>query len=151
MSVTAARYWRFRFTSLTAGDLLSVGVAFMGSEIVIPRRFYQGFSPVLTPTEVELQSNVSVGANLMGSSIVDRGSTVSASFANIPATFIRGTDWLAFQRAFGEGKGFFFGWRPSKYPADVHYCWREGAVIRPTNSGPRDLMSFEFAARAYNG
>jgi hypothetical protein len=146
-----ARYWRFNFTGLTSGDALSVGVAFMGNDLVIPRRFYQGFSPVLSPTEVELQSNVSVGGHLLGSSVVERGSTLTASLANIPADFIRGADWLAYQTAANEGKGFFFGWRPFKYAQDVHYCWRDGPVIRPTNSGPRDLMGFDIQARVFNG
>jgi hypothetical protein len=151
MAAGAYRYWRFLFTGLTAADALSVGVAFMGNDIVIPRRFYQGFSPVLTPTEVQLQSNVSVGGHLLGSSVISRGSTIGATINNVEPDFIRGADWLGFQRAFGEGKGFFFGWRPFKYPGDMHYCWRDGAVTRPVNSGPRDLMSVEMGMRAYNG
>jgi hypothetical protein len=147
----SARYWRFRFTGLTAGDDLSVGIAFLGNETIFPRRFYQGFAPVLTPTEVELQSNVSVGAHLLGSSVIERGSTLSASVQNIPAAFIRSDEWTSFQTAFGEGKGFFFAWRPAKYPEDIHYCWRDGGVIRPSNTGPRDLMNIEFSARAFNG
>lgn len=143
------RYWRFLFSGLTAGDLLSVGVAFMGADLIIPRRLYQGFSPVLTPTEVQLQSNVSVGAHLLGSSIISRGSTLSASISNVDASFIRSADWLAFQTAFGEGKGFFFAWRPLKYTGDLHYCARDGDVIRPENTGPRDLMNIKFAARVY--
>ena len=150
-SGNAYRYWRFRFTGLTSGDALSVGVAFMGNDLVIPRRLYQGFSPVLTPTEVQLQSNVSVGGHLLGSSVISKGSTLSAAVSSVGAAFVRSADWLAFQRAFGDGSGFFFGWRPYKYPQDIHYCWRDGGVIRPTNSGPRDLMTIEFGARAYNG
>lgn len=150
-SGNSARYWRFRFTGLTSGDDLSVGVAFLGDDLVIPRRFYQGFAPVLTPTEVQLQSNVSVGGHLLGSSVISRGSTLSASIANVDASFVRSADWLSFQRHFGEGGGFFFGWRPAKYPEDIHYCWRDGSVIRPSNTGPRDLMGIEFSARVYNG
>lgn len=145
----SARYWRFMFTGLTAGDALAVGVAFMGAELVIPRRLYQGFAPVLTPTDVQLQSNVSVGGHLLGSSVISRGSTLSADINYIDPDFIRSADWLAFQTAFGEGKGFFFAWRPLKYTDDLHYCAREGGVIRPENSGPRDLMSIKMAARVY--
>lgn len=145
----SARYWRFMFTGLTAGDALAVGVAFMGAELVIPRRLYQGFAPVLTPTDVQLQSNVSVGGHLLGSSVISRGSTLSADITYVDPAFIRGADWLAFQTAFGEGKGFFFAWRPLKYTSDLHYCAREGGVIRPENSGPRDLMSIKMAARVY--
>lgn len=151
MAGYAARYWRFRVTGLTDGDALSVGVAFIGNETVMPVRFYQGFAPVLTPTEVDHQANVSVGNELLGASVIGRGSTVSASFEHVPAEFVRGADWLAFQRAFNDGEGFFFGWRPDKYPQDLHYCWRDGGTIRPDNSGPRDLMSVSFNARVHNG
>lgn len=147
----SARYWRFYFTDLTAADALSVGVAFMGAELIIPRRIYQGFTPVITATEVQLQSNVSIGGNLLGSSVVTMGSKMTADMSLIPAAFVRGADWMAFQTAFGRGKGFFFGWRPDKYPQDVYYCWRDGNTITPTNSGPLDLMGLSIAARVFNG
>lgn len=143
------RYYRFLFSGLTAGDALSAGVAFLGNDLVITRRLYQGFSPVLTATEVQLQSNVSVGAHLLGSSIISRGSTLSVDISVVDAAFIRSAEWLAFQTAFGEGNGFFFGWRPLTYPSDVYYCARDGAVIRPENTGPRDFMNIKFAARVY--
>lgn len=148
---TAKRYWRFYFTGLTAGDLLSVGVAFLGNDLIFPRRFYQGFAPPITPTEVQLQSNVSVGGHPMGSSVITRGTKISASVRNVPESFIRGADWIDFQTQFGEGKPFFFAWRPTTYAQDVWYAWRDGGVIQPTNSGPRDFMSVEMAMRAYNG
>ena len=147
---TSARYFRFLFAGIPSSGIASAGVAFLGYDLVFPQRFYQGFSPVLTPTEVQLQSNVSQGGELLGSSVVSRGSRISAAVSHIPADFIRGEDWLAFQRSFNGGAGFFFGWRPLKYAQDVHYCWRDGDVIRPDNSGPRDLMSVSISARARN-
>ena len=146
----AFRYWRFAFGGLTAGDLLSVGVAFMGGDLVIPRRLYQGFAPILTPTEVQLQSNVSVGNELLGSSVVGRGSTLMADISNVGPSFIRSANWLAFQRHFNDGGGAFFAWRPAKYPEDIHYIWRNGPVIRPENTGPRDLMNIHIEAQAHN-
>lgn len=143
------RYWQFYFTGLTSGDDLAVGVAFLGNELVMPRPFYQGFSPILTPTEVELQSNVSVGGNYLGSSVIKRGSTLQAEWNNLSPTFVRGTSWLSFQRHFNDGLPFFFGWRPAKYPQDIHYAWRQGGTIRPNNSGPKDWMSLGIDARVY--
>ena len=148
-AATSARYWRFVFSGIATDGLLAVGVAFIGAELIIPERMYQGFSPVLTPTEVQLQSNVSIGNELLGTSIIGRGATLSASLTYIPSAFIRGADWLSFQTAFGEGKGFLFAWRPAKYPEDLHYCSRESGVIRPSNTGPRDLMDINFSARVY--
>ena len=146
-----ARYWRFNFTGLTAAAPLSVGVAFLSRELIMPRRLYQGYAPVITATEVQLQSNVSVGGQLLGSSVITQGSRLSANISLIPSAFIRGADWVAFQTAFGIGKGFFFAWRPDAFPQDVHYCWRDGGVIRPENTGPLDFMSVSIGARVYNG
>ena len=144
-----AANWRFQITGLTSGDDIAIGVAFLGDEIVIPRRLYQGFAPILTPTEVGLQSNVSVGGHLLGSSVVQQGSTLQADISNIDPAFLRGATWLDFQRAFNRGAPAFFAWRPTKYGTDLHYIWRDGQEIRPVNSGPRDLMSLQIAARAY--
>lgn len=143
------RYWRLRITGLTSGDDIAVGVVFFGDDLVMPRPFYQGFSPILTPTEVELQSNVSVGGNYLGSSVIKRGSTLQAEWNNLAATFVRGTSWLSFQRHFNDGLPFFFGWRPAKYPQDIHYAWRQGGTIRPNNSGPKDWMNLGIDARVY--
>lgn len=150
MAAASARYWQIEITGLTAGDPVYAGVVFFGNDLVMPMRFYQGFAPVISPTEVELQSNVTVGGNLVGSSIVAKGSTISAPFRLIPPSFTRG-DLLPFIPHFNAGKGFFFGWRPETYPQDVHYCWRDGDAIRPTNEGPRDFMAFSINARVYEG
>lgn len=147
---TARRYWRFLFTLPSTSTEIGVGVFFFGNELIVPRRFYQGFSPVITPTEVQLQSNVSVGNELLGSSVIGRGSNLSTTISNIDASFIRGASWIGFQRHFNDGKGSFFGWRPNKYPQDIHYIWRSGPVIRPNNAGPRDLMQIELEAQVHN-
>lgn len=143
-----AAAWRLNFTGLTAGDPLFVGVMFFGNEMVFPRRFYSGFAPAVAPTEVQLQSNVSVGGNLLGSSIIAQGSTLTASFQNVDPDFVRG-DMLPFIPHFNAGKGFLFGWRPATYPQDVHYCWRDGATLRPANSGVVDFMAFDMPMRAF--
>lgn len=140
--------WRFFFSGLTAGAPLYAGVCFFGDDTVIPRRIYQGFSPVLTPTEVSMQSNVSIGGNYLGSSVITKGSTISAAFTKVDPTFVRGA-FLPFATAFNGGSPCFFGWRPATYPQDIHYGWRNGAVIRPVNSDARDLMDFTLAMQVF--
>lgn len=144
-----ATFWRFYITGLLIGDPLYIGTAFLGDDLVMPRRFYQGFSPVLQPTEIALQSNVSEGGNYIGSSVVRRGSTLQADFTYLDPSFVRGTGFAAFMTSFNTGQPFFFGWRPDKYAEDVHYCWRTGGGIRPENTGPRDLMGLQIGARVY--
>lgn len=148
MADISARYWQFSFSGLTAAAPLYVSVAFLGLDLIFPRRFYQGFSPVVSPTEVQLQSNVSVGGNLMGSSVITEGSTLKAPFRLIPPAFVR-VDMAAFTPYFNRGGGFFFGWRAFDFAADVHYCWRDGATLRPSIDGPRDFMGFELNMRVH--
>lgn len=150
LSGNDAAYWRFYITGLTEDDPIYIGAAFLGNELVFPRRFYQGFSPVIEPTEIAMQSNVTEGGNFVGSSVVRSGSTINAGLQHVAPTFIRGDDFRAFMTAFNGGSPFFFGWRPGKYPEDLHYCWRTSGVIRPENTGPHELMSFSFSARVYD-
>jgi hypothetical protein len=146
----SAAGWRINITNLTAAAPVYIGVVFFGKDTVFPRRFYKDFAPAMAPTEVQLQSNVSVGGNLLGNSVIAQGSTLAAKFANLDPAWIRGT-MLPFIPHFNQGKGFFFGWRPTTYPQDFHYCWREGAVIRPANSGPLNFMSLEMQMRVLEG
>jgi hypothetical protein len=142
--------WRIVVAGLTAAAPLAIGVMMFGTELVFPVRFYAGFAPILSATEVDLQSNVSMGNHLLGSSVVSRGSTLDASFTYVDPAFVRG-DMLPFQKHFNNGGGFFFGWRPATYASDVHYCWRNGDTLRPANDGGRDFMSFTLAMRSHDG
>lgn len=144
----SADYWRIRVTNAGSNNV-EIGVAYWGTVMTIPRRFYQGYTPPITPTNVMLQSNVSQGGNLLGAAVTRKGSSASATVQNVDPTFIRGTDFKGFMNHFNNGNGSFWAWRPTKY-GDLFYCWRDGKTIAPTNSGPRDLMSFEMSMRFYD-
>lgn len=148
-SGNSAPFWRVRVAN--ASDDVSIGVIWIGSEIIIPQRIYQGYTPPITPTMVDLNTNVSEGANTLGAAFVERGSMWSASLTHIEPTFLRGATWSAFQRRWNSGHGAFWAWRPTKY-GDLFWSWRpQGASpIIPSNSGPKDYMSFEVSARAYD-
>ena len=143
-----ATHWRLWFTGLTAGAPLYVAYAFFGNELTMPTRFYDGFSPIITATEVQLQSNVTVGGNFVAQSVVAQGSTVKADFQHLSPSFVRGA-WAPFQVAFNRGAPFFFAWRPATFASDVHLCWRDGETIRPVNAGGLDFMSLSISARVY--
>lgn len=145
-----ADFWRVRLIGGSALKVPSLGVVFFGDDLVIPTRFYQGFRPIITPTEVALQSNVSIGNHLLGSTVVYSGSTVDVPLTLLKPEFVRGP-WKPFQAAFNAGTGCFIGWRPEKYEADLYFGWRDGGVIRPENSGPKDYMSVNFSMRCIDG
>lgn len=144
----SATHWRFRVTGAGSNDV-EIGVALFSTPITIGQRIYQGFTPPITNTNVELQSNVSAGGNLLGSAVVRKGSSANASLTQIDPAFLRASTWEAFQNHFNNGGGFFWAWRPTKY-SDLFYAWRQGATITPTNSGPKDYMSFDMDMRFYD-
>lgn len=143
-----ATHWRFSITGGTGP--VAVGVLFLGNDLIVPQRIYQRFNPVIEANEVDLQSNVSMGGNLLGSSVTRRGASLSAEFEHLPATWVRGPA-RPFREHFNDGRGFFFGWRPQKYPEDLYYCWRDGGVAQTGQAGIRDLMTMGFGARAHAG
>lgn len=147
---TSARYWRVFFNQAPgATDEAICGVVFVGNPLTITQRIYQGYRPPITPTEVALQSNVSEGGHLLGSSAVKRASTASTEIRHITDSTIRSAAWKGFQTHFNEGGGFFWAWRPTKY-GDLHYAWRNGSVIAPENTGPRAYMNARLEMRFYD-
>lgn len=143
------RYWRALIGGVTSSDVPSIGVFVLGNEMIVPDRIYQGYTPPITNTMVDLQSNVSEGSNLLGSATVRKGSDASTSFAHLTDTFVRGATWKGFQAHFNEGGGTFWAWRPTKYD-DLFYGWRSGSPIVPTNSGPKAYMSADVGMRLYD-
>lgn len=145
----AASTWRVLIRNVSAAARPAIGIFFAGKTLTMDRPFYQGYAPIIRPTEVELQSNVSAGGHLLGSAVVKRGSRLHMEFSNLRAAFVRGAGFKAFMDHFNRGRGAFCAWRPTKYPEDLHYFWRDGATIRPANSGPRDLMGLTIEGRVY--
>lgn len=141
-------YWRISITDAGASDVV-IGVVILSNELQFPTRIYQGYTPPITQTNVDLQSNVSEGGHLLGSSSVRKSSSALAAINYIEPAVIRGAEWKDFQKSFNDGNGFFWAWRPNKY-GDLFFAWRSGRAIAPTNSGPNDLMSFEMGMRFYD-
>lgn len=144
---TSARYWRVYCNGLSGAPI--IGVVSVGNPLTIERRIYQGYRPPLTPTEVSLQSNVSEGGHLLGSSVTKKASTASADLTYLDPATVRGAAWQGFQSHYNNGGGFFWAWRPTKY-GDAHYAWRMGGALAPTNSGPKDYMAAKLEMRLYD-
>lgn len=144
---TEADYWRISCTGLT--DDVVIGVALLSEALIIPEQIYQGYAPPLTPNIVDLQSNVSEGNHLLGTTGIERGSAATAAFDYLAPAFVRGADWLAFQRAWNRGAPAFWAWRPDSY-GDLFLGWRTGGAIAPVNSPVTDRMSLQIAMRLYD-
>jgi len=144
----SATHWQIRAV-VASGEDVVIGVALLSTVLDLPSRIYQGYTPPITQTRVELLSNLSEGGHILGTSYVRRGSQISAALKYLPAAFVRGTEWINFQRAFNQGRPIFWAWRPGKY-GDIFYGVRGGNELVPTNSGPLDLMSATLDMAVYD-
>ena len=139
--------WRLRITNNTAG-LPEIGVMIAGFELIIPQRFYQGYSPPLTPTEVRLSSRRSEGGQFLGSTVTSYGSSAAFDLTLLEDTFIRDVTWLNFQNHMNDGGAAMFCWRPTKY-GDAFWGWLE-SPLRPSNTGPKALMGVQMNLGLYH-
>lgn len=149
---TSAADWRLFITGLSGGDTAVIGHAFAGQfKHTFGQRFYQGFTPAITANRVESIPDLSEGNELLGTSIVRRGSRITAAFEHLDPTDMRGVAVREFLAHYNDGKSFFFAWRPSKYDGDLHFGWRPGGVsaIQPTNAGPAALMALTFEMQVH--
>jgi hypothetical protein len=126
-----------------------IGGFCIGTELIIEQRFYQGYTPPITPTNVMLTENVSEGAHILGSKFQEYGSTVSVEIQHVQYATIRSADWIAFQNHHNRGGAFLWAWRPTK-TGDVFWARTAGAVIAPTNTGPKDRVSFKMELSLYH-
>lgn len=144
--------WRLRVTNVVATDTVIIGVLFVGKAMQLPRRLYQAYDPVLVPNEVDLRTNVSEGANYLGSSYVERGIRLSAKIAHLTPAFTRTTaandGFQTFLRHYNAGKPFYWAWRPTQYE-DLYWCWRSGPAISAPNTGPQAFQSLSMQMRGY--
>lgn len=143
-----ARWWRVGFT-VTSGDDISIGVVHIGEMVTIPTRVYQGYTPPIQATNVQLLGNVTEGGNYVSTAVTSRGKSAGAEINYVKPEFIRGDLFQDFLRRFNDGKPVFWAWRPVKYE-DLIYAWRSGGAVVPSNTGPNDLMGFGLSMRAYN-
>jgi hypothetical protein len=144
--------WRLRITNVSSNQEVQIGVIFVGRALQVPQRIYQGYDPHLRPNMVDLNTNVSEGGNLLGSTVVRKGLMLSAEISHIQPSFSRNENsvdgFLRFVDHYNAGKGFYWAWRPGTY-GDLYWAWRNGPTISVQNSGPKNYQSFGLNMRAY--
>jgi len=144
-------YYRIRISGITDTTQVRIGVISFGQPMLLEHRYYKTVQWPLTPNDVELQSNVSEGGNLLGSSVVRRGGGMSFAVDRITPVYARGATWLGFERHYNAGKGFFFAWRPATY-GDCAYAWRAPgtAAMSTVNSGLNAFLAAQMQMRFFD-
>ncbi|MCA1337354.1 hypothetical protein [Pseudooceanicola marinus] len=135
----SAADWRLRISGLSEGDLVELAVLHVGGSLVLPRRIYRDYAPPLTPTNVQLRTNVSEGNKLLGSAVERSGSSVAVEVKLLREDEARSAAWTDFQRHYNSGAGFFWVPQPG-LEDDAFFAWRGGNPLAPRRAGVRDFM-----------
>ena len=138
--VEAAR-WRVRLSG--SGDPPKVADVTIGNTLRLERRIYQGFTPNKFAIATEYAVNRSRNGQRLGATVVREGITNSVTVDNLSGDWVH-ENMPPLIEHIRRTLPVYFAWRPLDFPDDVIFCWGDGDV-RPTNTGPRDLMSFDWS------
>jgi len=140
VEAATSSFFRVRLTGQTTP---LVGVIYMGEALQMERGIYIGHTPIGFARKTVVRPNLSTGGQFLGRSIIRVGSSGSWLWKNLTASWVR--KYLDPFLEAARTDPFFILWRPSKFPGEAGYCQTKGDQV-PTNSGPRDKMSFDLNA-----
>lgn len=120
----SARYWR-----ITLGAQATVYSVYLGQELVMPRPFFDGHTPIALARQIEVRSSQSRGGQYLGQDIIRYGVQASVRWQNIEQAWYRANfDALVLHL---RNKPVFFAWNLS-YPEELAYLWTADP-IQPVN------------------
>lgn len=128
----SADQWRIRFTGASAPK---IGIAFIGSRLIVPEAVAAPYIPADMAQRVELMAARSLGGQFLGVSVYRRGLEGEAGFGPVPRSWVDGA-LRPFAAHYDAGGTFFFAGAPALMPGDVAYCWRSenAGELRPSYS-----------------
>lgn len=137
---TAASYTAIRL-KLTVGSVVpQIAVLYCGKLLVLPRKIWQGHTPITYGRRQKVISGKSESGNFLGRIITGEWRETSQTIQLVnPADYREDIDDF-----FESGKDtpFFWGWRPQTYPTEVGYAWLTNDP-QPKNASQHGLTEFE--------
>ena len=136
-----APLWRIRIDRDAGSDeteMPSIGVFWLGEALVMQRGIYQGHTPITMSRNTTRITNKTESGQYAGNSVKREGVSGSYEWKNLTASWVR--QYFEPFNVAVRAAPFFVAWRPGEFPDEVGFVWTTGD-IKPTNSGPRDLMS----------
>lgn len=137
-----ARFWRLNFDA--SNGTPQIGVIYVGRALQMQRQVYGGLTPISMARRTQYQNNRSETNQFLGRSIIRQGVQTSLSWKNLTARWYR--DYFEPFAKAARTTPFFLAWYPSKYPAEVGYCWTTDDLT-PSNMGVRDYMEITMNVR----
>lgn len=137
------------WVSIYEGDdtesLPQIAVAYTGKLLVLPRKIYQGLTPITYARTAKATNGKSETGHFLGRIVLQQFNATKIPLALIDPAYFRShiADFLFASQA----NPFFFSWRPETYPNEVGYCFMTNNPM-PNNDAPHSLigMQLEFSA-----
>jgi hypothetical protein len=139
---TAAPYTAIRAKLAAGDDVAEIATLFVGKLLVLPRRLYQGFTPLS-------YGRAGKEINAMAESGDDLGTITTQRHveSKMPLTLIDPTYQRTYIEPFLAARPpFFLAWRPATYPNEVGYG-RLTNWPQPTPQSPHSLLSYSLEMR----
>lgn len=115
-----------------------VAVLYCGKLLVLPRKLYQGLTPIKFGRNTKATNGKSESGNFLGRIVTQEFVQTKIPLSLISPTYYRNhiDDFLAAC----QEVPFFFSWRPETYPTEVGYCFMTNDPV-PSNESPHGLIS----------
>ena len=121
----------------SVGDPLEIAVIYCGLGIRLERNIYVGHTPITMGRDRTSINGVSQSGEYLGEIVTNQSLSTNVTLSNLTPDWYRTNLDPFFSR--NPRAPCFWAWRPSKYPAEVGYCWVTGNP-RPTNSRANGMM-----------
>lgn len=140
----------FRFTEQTlpnltirlqAGALAAqIAVVYCGKLLVLPRKIYQGFTPITYARVAKVTNGRSEAGNFLGRIVLQEFEKNTVPLSLIDPAYFRShiADFLVDSKE----RPFFMAWRPQTYPLEVGYCHMTNDP-QPVNEAPSGLIAMQ--------
>ena len=121
-----------------------IAVLQIGKSLKLERNIYVGHTPINYGRDISQVSGVSQSGEYLGEIRLNQTLSTSVSLKNLTPDWYRENLDEFFSRV--PRYPCFWAWRPTKYPAEVSYCWIEGNP-RPVNQRSNGMMQIDWNFR----
>lgn len=117
-------------------------VVYLGRVLALPSRIYVGHTPAKFGRRENITTGTSDSGEYLGRVFINEYRESQIVQQNINPFFYRNhvDSWVR------SREPFFFAWRPSSYPQEVGYVWRQGAADMQ-NQRANGMVSFSMSVR----
>lgn len=131
-------YIQIKLRSVAGSAPAEAAVVYVGKLLVLPRKIYQGLTPINYGRVARATNGKSESGNFLGRIVTQEFVQTKIPLSLISPDYYR--DHIdAFLNACQEVP-FFFSWRPQSYPHEVGYCFMTNDPV-PVNEAPHGLIS----------